>query len=240
MKEKTKLKLISLVVILVVMTLLPVGNVKAALQANSNTHYKKTNTPDTWMAQIRNMEKSGEAMGLSETHNSNLTASSGSNGIDVHMMKSTEYGAIAILSASGYGNPQILQNSSTKTTTGNKTGVYFNGTDWEYVAGGYSGEIFKGVNAKYYDAYNSSITSAKAGDALGSSTETNPGCYRWHSATNCGWVGPSGYPNCGRYFGRGLGGLFSYSYEYSRGSYHNSYPAAAEYGRGVAVVGAGL
>ena len=237
MKEKTKLKLISLVVILVVMTLLPVGNVKAALQANSNTHYKTTNTPDTWMAQIRNMEKSGEAMGLSETLNSDLTASSDSNGIDVHMMKSTEYGAIAILSASGYGNPQTLQNSSTKTTTGNKTGVYFSGYDWEYVAGGYSGNIFKGVNAKYYDEYNSSIVSAKAGDALGSSTETNPGCSRWHSATTFSWVRT--YTDYGRYFGRGYGGLFGYSFDFHYG-YRNEYPSPMEYGRGVAVVGAGL
>ena len=237
MKEKTKLKLISLVVILVVMTLLPVGNVKAALQANSNTHYKRTNTPDTWMAQIRNMEKSGEAMGLSETLRSDLTASSDSNGIDVHMMRSTEYGAIAILSASGYGNPDKLQNSSIKTTTGNKTGVYFSGTDWEYVAGGYNGNIFKGVNAKYYDAYNTSITSAKVGDALGSSTETNPGCYSWHSATNYNWVNLYTTGSC--YFGRGLGGLFSYS-RCSTVNNHYSYPAVSEYGRGVAVVGAGL
>ena len=238
MKEKTKLKLISLVVILAVMTLLPVGNVKAALQANSNTHYKKTNTPDTWMAQIRNMEKSGEAMGLSETLNSDLTASSDSNGIDVHMMKSTEYGAIAILSASGYGNSQTLQNSSTKTTTGNKTGVYFNGTDWEYVAGGYNENIFKGVNAKYYDAYTNSTTSAKAGDALGRSTGTNPGCYKWHSATSGNWV--SSYMDISRYFGRGLGGLFSYSYGYNNVSIRYAYPAPSEYGRGVAVVGGGL
>ena len=219
------------------MTLLPVGNVKAALQANSNTHYKTTNTPDTWMAQIRNMEKSGEAMGLSETLRSDLTASSDSNGIDVHMMRSTEYGAIAILSASGYGNPQTLQNSSTKTTTGNKTGVYFSGYNWEYVAGGYYGQIFKGVNEKYYDAYYGSIRSAKAGDALGSSTETNPGCYKWHSAANYGWVVSD--TRYGLYFGRGLGGLFSYSFKFYDG-YHSQNPGSSEYGRGVAVVGAGL
>ena len=238
MKEKTKLKLILLVVILVVMTLLPVGNVKAVLQANSNTHYKTTNTPDTWMAQIRNMEKSGEAMGLSETLNSDLTASSDSNGIDVHMMKSTEYGAIAILSASGYGNPQTLQNSSTKTTTGNKTGVYFNETYWEYVAGGYNENIFKGVNAKYYDAYTNSTTSAKAGDALGSSTGTNPGCNRWHSATRNTWVFSSTVYN--PYFGRGLGGLFSYSCGKYSDNDRNYFPGPSECGRGVAVVGAGL
>ena len=64
------------------------------------------------------------------------------------MMRSTEYGAIAILSASGYGNPQTLQNSAVKTTTGNKTGVYFTGNNWEWVAGGVNGRIFGGVRSE--------------------------------------------------------------------------------------------
>ena len=236
MKEKTKLKLISLVVILVVMTLLPVGNVKAALQANSNTHYKKTDTPETWMTQIRNMEKSGEAMGLSETLRSDLTASSDSNGIDVHMMRSTEYGAIAILSASGYGNPQTLQNSSTKTTTGNKTGVYFSGSNWEFVAGGLSGSAYNGVDKRYYDAYgtnnsgsydyDTNKSNAKVGDALGDRTTANKGCAKWHSASNANWVYSSG--PC---FVRGSGGLFSVGINVATTTY---------WGRGVAVVGAGL
>ena len=63
-------------------------------------------------------------------------------------MRSTEYGAIAILSASGYGNPQTLQNSAVKTTTGNKTGVYFTGNNWEWVAGGVNGSIFGGSEYK--------------------------------------------------------------------------------------------
>ena len=167
MREKTKLKLILLVVVLAVMVLLPVGNVNASLQANPNTHNKKVDGPTNWMSNIRSMEKSGEAMGLSETLNSDLTASSDSNGIYVHMMKSTEYGAIAILSASGYGNPQKLQNSTEKTTTGNKTGVYFSGANWEWVAGGLQGSIFGGVNSKYYDSYTGAQESAKVGDALG-------------------------------------------------------------------------
>ena len=120
MREKTKLKLILLVVVLAAMVLLPVGNVKASLQANLNTQYTKSDVLKSWMVNIRYMEKSGEAMGLSETFNPDYTSTS-SNGIDVHMMKSTEYGAIAILSASGYENPKKLQESAIKTTTGNKT-----------------------------------------------------------------------------------------------------------------------
>ena len=226
MREKTKLKLISLVVLLAVMVLLPVGNVKASLQANPNTHNKKVDGPTNWMSNIRSMEKSGEAMGLSETLNSDLTASSDSNGIDVHMMKSTEYGAIAILSASGYGNPQKLQNSTEKTTTGNKTGVYFSGANWEWVAGGLQGSIFGGVNSKYYDSYTGAQASAKVGDALGTSGTTNPGCTSWHSASSANWVGGSN-----PYFLRDNGGLFSFY-----GNYANSGYLA----RGVAVCGAGL
>ena len=225
MREKTKIKLISLVVLLAVMVLLPVGNVKASLQANPNTHYKKVDTIENWMVNIRNMEKSGEAMGLSETFNPDYTSTS-SNGIDVHMMKSTEYGAIAILSASGYGNPQKLQNSTEKTTTGNKTGVYFSGANWEWVAGGLQGSIFGGVNSKYYDSYTGSQASAKVGDALGTSGTTNPGCAGWHSASYAYWVDGSN-----PYFVRDYGGLFSFYYDNAYYSY---------LARGVAVCGAGL
>ena len=152
MKEKTKLqtKLTALAVTLFAAAVLPTGQVKAALQSNPNTQYKTVYNPTTWMTQIRQIETSGNAMGLSETlDTTSLIATSESNGIDVHMMKSTEYGAIAILSASGYGNPQTLQSSSVKTTTGNKTGIYFSGSNWEWVAGGLSRSIFSGVNARY-------------------------------------------------------------------------------------------
>ena len=238
MKEKTKLqtKLTALAVTLFATAVLPTGQVKAALQSNPNTQYKTPDTPTNWIKTIRQIETSGNAMGLSETLNSDLTASSESNGIDVHMMKSTEYGAIAILSASGYGNPQTLQSSSVKTTTGNKTGIYFSGSDWEWVAGGLSGSVFSGVNARYYDAYGTNNKSsydfdtnksnAKTGDALGDGTTSNPGCAGWHSASERYWVYSSG-----PYFLRGGNGLFSF-YNYGASS--------SVYARGVAVVGAGL
>ena len=228
MKEKTKLqtKLTAVAVTLFAAAVLPTGQVKAALQSNPNTQYKTQYNPTTWMTQIRQIETSGNAMGLSETLNSDLTSSSESNGIDVHMMKSTEYGAIAILSASGYGNPQTLQSSSVKTTTGNKTGIYFSGSNWEWVAGGLSGSIFSGVNSRYFDTYSGSQASARIGDALGSASTTNPGCAGWHSASYSNWV-YSSYP----YFVRGDGGLFSFNYFNASSSYC---------ARGVAVVGAGL
>ena len=53
------------------------------------------------------------------------------------MMLPTEYGAVAILSASGYGNSGKLRdetNVQKRTTTGNSTGVYFTGDRWEWLA----------------------------------------------------------------------------------------------------------
>ena len=43
------------------------------------------------------------------------------NNLDIHMQKTTEYGAMAILSVSSYGNPNKI--TSGETTTGNSTGV---------------------------------------------------------------------------------------------------------------------
>ena len=230
-------KMLAFILIVAFAILMPFGNVKAALQANPTTHYNSANrkTPTDWMTQIRSMEKGGEAMGLNETLNSDLRASSASNGIDVHMMRSTEYGAIAILAASGYGSSSKLNNTM-QTTTGNKTGVYFSGKNYEFVAGGLKGSIFSGVNTKYYDAYNTNDSNsydyntnkshAKIGDALGDGTTTNPGCANWHGAPRADWV-YSRYP----YFERGYNGLF----------YFDGYNASIAYsGRGVAVVGAGL
>ena len=220
--KKTKLILLTLIILLVTI-LLNTSEVQATLQANPNTHYKKADTPTNWMTNFRKMEETGGAMGLSETLNADLTSSSGSNNIDVHMMRTTEYGAIAILSASGYGNSKTLQNSTIKTTTGNKTGVYLSGGNWEYNAGGLEDRIFSGVNKKYYDTYTTARNSARVGDALGE--RTNNGCQGWHSASSSGWVNGSN-----PYVLRGYGGVFSFCF----------YNSSAYGGRGVAVCGEGL
>ena len=221
-------KMLAFIFVVAFAILMPFGNVKAALQSNPNTHYRRQDTINNMMFNIRSMEKSGNAMGLNEILNSDLTASTESNGIDVHMMKSTEYGAVAILSASGYGNPSILQNSSVKTTTGNKTGVYFNGTDWEFVAG--ASTQIRASNSKYYNLYTSGTPeSAKTGDALGTSSVSNPGCAKWHSTASVEWVSGGN----GQYFIRGGSGLFGFKATYgtSNGPY---------FARGVAIVGAGI
>ena len=177
------------------------SQVQAALQSNPNTQYTRRNRAVDWMLYFRNMEIVGGALGLSETINGTTKlATSESNNLDSHMIRSTEYGAIAILSASGYGNPKTMQTSTIKTTTGNETGIYITTTTSstssydEYVAGGLSGKIFSGVNGRYYDAYiATNETAAKKGDALGTATAANPGCDEWHSSS-CYWAnGPSPY-----------------------------------------------
>ena len=221
--KKTKLILATLTIMFVAL-LCSTVEAQAALQANSDTHYNSNNqkTPLDWMSGFRQMEEKGGGMGLSETLSGDLTSTSGSNSIDVHMMRATEYGAIAILSASGYGNPS--NNKTLTTTTGNKTGIYFSGANYEFVAGGLENNIFPNTNKKYYDTYTTGRGSARVGDALGETT--NNGCQGWHSASTSDWVNSSG-----PYFLRGGNGLFSF-YNYGANSTY--------WGRGVAVVGAGL
>lgn len=125
MKNKRVYLVLAIQICIIIVALLP-SFTYAALQANPSTHYSGyRRNAIQWISEIRQMEAPNNAMGLVESFNSNLTPTT-SNNIDVHMMKSTEYGAIAILSASGYGNPQTIASSSIKTTTGNTTGVYYN------------------------------------------------------------------------------------------------------------------
>lgn len=171
MKQK---KFFIIVIILVGIILLP-KEVLAVLQANPNTNGAKTDIEKNWMSNIRNMETANQAMGLEETiDKTTKNATSSSNGIDVHMIKTTEWGTVAILSASGYGNIMPVHSSTIKSTTGNKTGVYFP-LKSEGTAGVFSGRnFFSGVDEKYYDVYTTNNDSAKVGDALGTSSTTNP------------------------------------------------------------------
>ena len=103
--NKTKILIVVLISIMALSILTPTSN--AALQSNGAT--ATTQIISDWMMNVRGMESIGGALGLAETINSDLTSSSGSNNLDIHMEKNIEYGAIAILSASSYGNPNKRQ-----------------------------------------------------------------------------------------------------------------------------------
>ena len=149
---------------------------KAALQANGNTPAQKD--LGTWMSSIRDMEATGGTLGLSETKNSDLT-STNSNNLDCHMEKNSEYGAMAILSASSYGKQTPVANG--ETTTGNKSGVVIN-LNAEWVAAGMISGLanYNGAAPRYKDLYSVSLQTKKNGDAL---LETSG----WHSSGMSEW-----------------------------------------------------
>ena len=176
------------------MVLLGTNSSKAVLQSNGND--AATYSRSDWMMNVRKMEELGGAMGLSETVDSNLTSSSDSNNIDVHMEKNTEYGALAILSASSYGNPNKINDG--ETTTGNATGVVMK-LNMEWVAAGtesspstnfknavsrYKNVYEWGTHTKYGDSY--AKYTKKSGDAI---EETK----NWHGSGASQWLSYYGY-----------------------------------------------
>lgn len=172
-----------------VMVLFGTNSSKAVLQSNGNDG--ATYSRSDWMMNVRKMEELGGAMGLSETVDSNLTSSSDSNNIDVHMEKNTEYGALAILSASSYGNPNKINDG--ETTTGNATGVVMK-LNKEWVAAGTESSPstnFKNAVSRYknvygwgtanHDGYSYAQYVAKSGDAI---NETQG----WHGSSSSMWL----------------------------------------------------
>lgn len=174
---------------------------KAALQSNGNAPTGKS--VGDWITQIRKMQEPGGGLGLTDTiDETNLTSQN--KNFDIHMQKNTEYGAIAILSASSYGNPNKIESGG--TTTGNNTGIVMN-LNKEWVAAGLTNtHITPMLNAggRYKNEYAPSYV-AKIGDAI---TETNG----WHgsgasSFIASGWIDPA---EAGGLIRSYSGSIFSY------------------------------
>ncbi len=222
MKNKTKTFLTIFLIILATMIIMPnVSN--AALQANGGT--PATKTIDQWMLQIRQMQSAGGTLGLTDTINETGLKSENTN-LDIHMEKNTEFGAMAILSASSYGKPDKVNTG--ETTTGNKTGVVIN-LNKEWVAAGTisSTTTYRQAVGRYKNAYTTTYT-AKVGDAI---NETNG----WHGSSAF-WLANDNYSGLLRSYS---GSLFSY---YGLGSNlgydaHYTRPWAS---RACVVVGSGL
>lgn len=155
----------------------------AALQSNGTPGTQQI--LNNWIVNVRKMESLGGGMGLMENINANLTPNTPSNNVDIHMEKNTEYGAMAILSASSYGNPNKVPDGG--TTTGNKTGIVIN-FNKELVAAGINHRVvlmeqqnLGNAASKYKHLYDNKNTMGPIlkGDAM---IETNG----WHGAT-CKW-----------------------------------------------------
>lgn len=244
MKSKEKiLSLISSVTLLSIL-LMPVKT-HAALQANGSGASQKT--INDWLSSVREMEAQGGTLGL--TGSSSLTEVAGSDGkvansnnLDIHMEKNTEYGAMAILSASNYGKSTPVHETANglQTTTGNKSGVYITlNKEWvsavpENLGTGNAGlpiENFKKAVGKYKNIYPLGYV-AKAGDAI---TETK----NWHT-TGGTWNWLSGNWNISALVRAYSGSIFSYYGGNSSGSGTEAYVTAGNYSRAVIVLGSGF
>ena len=161
MKSKRIILVFSFIIIF--LFIFNTNSVQATLQSNKNT--PSTKNRNTWITEIRKMESLGGPLGLKEEINTDLTSTSDSNNLDVHMQKNTEYGAMAILSASDFGKADKI--NSGETTTGNETGVVITYNN-EWTASQYT-DFYGTVNYddRYYDNYGkASNQERKRGDAM--------------------------------------------------------------------------
>ena len=175
--------LISILLVFALLFVIHPCSVKAVLQSKNGTATAKK--LDQWILQIRQMQSAGGTLGLGDTINSNGLTSDNKD-LDIHMQKNTEYGALAILSASAYGNPNVITDG--QTTTGNSTGAVMRvGSDsvMEWVAAGAgltSTTYAKNAKARYINNDYGITTGEKyhAGDAMDIGN--------WHGSRSAAWV----------------------------------------------------
>ena len=165
--RKSKKFFVGMFVISIVCIMMQTNKSNAALQSNGGTPAEKDLS--TWMLQIRQMQELGGTLGRTDTVDT-TDLKSNTTDLDIHLQKNTEYGAMAILSASAYGNPNPIGNG--ETTTGNSTGIVMN-LNYERVAAGSpqtDATNFKDVASRYKNIYNNIgydwDLNSKIGDAM--------------------------------------------------------------------------
>lgn len=235
-KSMAKIVLVAFIIVATSIILLPT-KVNAALQANGGT--PASYIINSWLLAIRQMQTTGGALGLTDTINGNLT--SGNTNLDIHMEKNTEYGAMAILSASSYGMGSTPIKSG-ETTTGNATGIKIMINSERVSAGDNSlgafstGSVyvpnFRNALGRYKNIYTENKYVEKVGDGIAT-------VGAWHGASGNKWI-DNKYPS-GLLRARS-GSLFSY---YGYGSMGGSDYGESYYGkknptRAVVVVGSGI
>ena len=194
-----------LVILLFLIICIPVTS-NAGLQANKGGTSLRNLTADEFFERIRIMEQEGGTLGTNAQIQSGTYLDTSNNGIDCHMIKNTEWGAATMLGYSKYGSKDY--NNSSKTTSGNSSGIYnMYGGYSEYVGGVYpSGTYSKKLcnsNSRYKDMYNynSDLNYGKTGDA----TKAVDSLYSGYSGYN------SMVSSSGPVFLRGGSTWFSYS-----------------------------
>ena len=220
-KSKGKIFMTTLMLVTVGIVMLP-NQAKAALQSNGGEPARKG--VNDWITQIRKMQAPGGGLGITDTiDETNLTSQN--KNFDIHMQKNTEYGAIAILSASSYGNPNKIEDGG--TTTGNNTGIVMH-LNKEWVAAGPSNTSagsMRNASGRYKNIYTTSYVE-KIGDAIQT-------VGAWHGASDNTWI--SSYQSYAGSLARACivrsraGSIFSY-YGYSYNGW-NGYDKDSEAGR---------
>lgn len=192
---KTK-KILSTLVLGIMFCMLLQTSSQAALQSNQSGSILSKPATD-WIIRVRQMESDGGGMGLNEVVGDDALATTESNGIDVHLQKNTEYGAIVLLGASDYGKQGLVGGTSSSrymnngdryltgtsikaSSTGNVTGVYELGTSnaYEWTAGG-GVDFLSNIAPRYRDIYETHGV-GKAGDAT---IENGIYIYNWHGGS---------------------------------------------------------
>lgn len=226
---KINKKFLSVILLGTVFIMLGIPNKSnAALQSNGGTPITKD--LGTWILQIRKMQELGGTLGRTDTINTEDLTSEATD-LDIHMEKNTEYGAMAILSASAYGNPNKINDG--ETSTGNSTGVVIK-LNKEWVAAGYisSSAQYTKANSRYKNMYTTTYV-AKSGDAIGETAD-------WHSSSSSTWLFDNYNSGLLRAYG---GSIFSYSgngYFGSDWGGRDAYYTRRWYSRAAIVVGADL
>lgn len=158
MRNKERIIIIVFITIIGMVLFIPTKS-QAVLQANGGTPAAKN--LNTWLLEVRQMQQTGGALGLTDEIDGNLKTTN--KNLDIHMQKNTEFGAMAILSASDYGKPEKVGNG--ETTTGNSTGIKVN-INREWVSAGctqLSSNVprFGTAAGRYKDIYTTSYVEKK-------------------------------------------------------------------------------
>ena len=199
--------------------------------------------------QIMGGKQSWRSISVNDIHNTCIAMNNSGNSyglssddseVDPHMMKNTEWGAVAYLSQSIYGkNSEVTKNSESnfytgggsgtsyrtnvgQSTTGDVTGIYdMSGGAFEYVAGYYGNggsyaSSLVNAPARYKDIYTSTYqaptSGGQYGDAVYETSSSSSDLLSWYSDSST--FADSSYPafiRGGAYRNSSGAGLFCYN-----------------------------
>jgi len=246
--KNAKSKFLIILAILLLISIICSSKADAAIQSRPGFSALVMQDIVTQYKEIRELETSKGPMGLKadlDTTSYN-DKSSTKNGIDVHMIKNTEWGAVVMLSLSSYGGGTQSNIQTYSTGSSNYTGVYGLGNTgiWERTMSMVSTDgstinttnsyasTFKsmGISSQYYDLYS-----------IGSNAtnETYDSFYKFNYAAAGGTVKSNGGKG---FYGDGIYEMYSMLIAYAPSSYYRyvTYASGPFFFRGYSSSGGAL